>query len=51
MGERRGVYGVFMGKPEGKNKLEDPGVGGKVILKWISRTLSGGHELDRNGFR
>jgi len=30
MGERRGVYTVLVGKPEG-----DPGVGGRIILRWI----------------
>jgi len=24
-----------MGKPEGKNHLEDPGVDGRIILRWI----------------
>ena len=36
MGERRGVYRVLVGKPEGKNHLEDPGVDGRII-RWISR--------------
>jgi len=31
-GERRGVYRVLVGKPEGKRHLEDPGVDGKIIL-------------------
>jgi hypothetical protein len=30
MGERRGVYRVLVGKPEG-----DPGVDGRIILRWI----------------
>jgi hypothetical protein len=30
--ERRGVYRVLVGKPEGKRHLEDPGVDGKIIL-------------------
>jgi hypothetical protein len=34
-GERRGVDRVLVGKPEGKGHLEDPGVDGKTILKWI----------------
>ena len=35
LGERRGVYRVLVGKPEGKNHLGDPGVDGRVILRWI----------------
>ena len=35
MGERRGVCGVLVGKPEGKRKLEDAGVNGRIILRWI----------------
>ena len=26
-----------MGKPEGKNHLGDPGVDGRIILRWIFR--------------
>jgi hypothetical protein len=37
MGERRGVYRVSVGKPEGKNHLGDPGIDGKIILRWIYR--------------
>jgi len=37
VGERRGVYRVLVGKPEGKSPLEDQGVDGKVILRWIFR--------------
>jgi len=37
MGGRRGEYRVFVGKPQGKNHLGDPGVDGKIILKWIFR--------------
>jgi len=36
-GERRGVYRVLVEKPEGKNNLEDPGVDGRIILRWIFR--------------
>jgi len=36
-GERRGVYRVLVGKSEGKNQLEDPGVDGRIILRWIFR--------------
>jgi len=37
MGKRGGVYRVLVGKPEGKNHLEDPGVDGRIILIWIFR--------------
>ena len=37
MGERRDVYRGLMGKPEGKNHLGDPGVDGRIILRWIFR--------------
>jgi hypothetical protein len=33
MGERRDAYRVLMGKLEGKNHLEDPGVDGMIILR------------------
>ena len=32
MGERRGVYRVLVGKPEGRDHLEEPGVDGRIIL-------------------
>jgi hypothetical protein len=35
MGERRGAYRALVGKPVGRNHLEDPVVGGRIILKWI----------------
>jgi len=34
MGKRRGVYRVLVDKPEGKNHLVDPGVDGRIILRW-----------------
>ena len=37
MGKRRGVYRVLVGKPERKKPLEDQGVDGKMILRWIFR--------------
>jgi hypothetical protein len=37
MGKGKGADGVLVGKPEGKNHLEDPGVDGKIILSWIIR--------------
>jgi len=32
MGERRDVYRILGGKPEGKSYLEDLGVDGRIIL-------------------
>ena len=49
MGERRGVYRVLVGKPEGKNHLGDPGVDGKIILRRIFRKWDVGYGLDRVG--
>jgi hypothetical protein len=31
-----------VGKPEGKNHLKDPGVAGRIILRWIFRKLDVG---------
>jgi len=47
MRARRGVYSVLLRKPEGKNHLEDPGVDGRIILRWGSGMW--GHGLDRAG--
>jgi hypothetical protein len=33
MGEKRGAYRDLVGKPEGRNHLEDPGVDGRIKLK------------------
>jgi hypothetical protein len=37
MGGGRGVYRVLVGKPEGKRPRGDPGVDGRIILRWIFR--------------
>jgi len=34
---REGVHRVLVGKPEGKNHLEDRGIDGGIILRWIFR--------------
>jgi hypothetical protein len=37
MGEGRGVYGVVVGKPEGKRLLSRPRLGWRIILGWFFR--------------
>ena len=37
MGDRRGVYRILVGKPEGKRPLGDPSVDRRIILRWIFR--------------
>jgi hypothetical protein len=46
MGERRGVYRVVVGNLRERDHLEDPGVNGRTMLKWIFRKWDGGHGLD-----
>jgi hypothetical protein len=49
MGEKRGVYRNLVGKPDGKNHLEDPGVDERIMPRWIFRKWDGGRELDWSG--
>jgi hypothetical protein len=35
MGEGRSVFRVLVGKPEGNRPLGEPGVDGRIILRWI----------------
>ena len=49
MGESTYACRVLVGKPEGKNHLEDPGVDGRIILKCILEKWDRGPGLDRSG--
>jgi hypothetical protein len=37
MGEGRGMYKVLVVKREGKSHWGDPGIDGRIILRWILR--------------
>jgi len=41
LGDRRGAHRVLVGRPEGRDHLEDPSVDGRIILKWIFRKWDG----------
>jgi hypothetical protein len=41
MGESRGANRVFVGRPEGRRPLEQPGVNVRIILKCIFRKWNG----------
>ena len=58
MGEERGAYRVFVGKPEERDHWGDLGVFGWIILGWISRrwdvgiwTGLGWHRIGTDGGR
>ena len=36
-GERRGAYRVLVGRTEERGHLEDSGVFGRIIIRWIFR--------------
>jgi hypothetical protein len=42
IGEERNLYRVLVGKPEGKNHLEDQGVDGRIGSKWTIERWVGG---------
>ena len=37
MRAKRDVYGVLVGRPDGEICLGEPGVDGRIILRWIFR--------------
>jgi hypothetical protein len=39
--EKSGAYRVLVGKPEGRNHLEDPDIAGMIILKWVLEKWDG----------
>jgi hypothetical protein len=47
MGEGRGVYRVFIGRPEGKRSQGRLGAGGRITLRW---TLGRKGSMGRTGF-
>ena len=49
LAQRRVVCRVLVGKPEGKGNLKEPGVDGRIILRWIFRKWDVEHGLDRSG--
>jgi hypothetical protein len=49
MGKRKDAYRILVGKSEGKNHLEDLGLDGNIILRWIFRKGGWGLGLDLSG--
>ena len=41
-GERRGVKRVWWGNMRKREHMEEPGVDGRIILRWIFIVVSGG---------
>jgi hypothetical protein len=37
MEEGRGVIGIWLGSPKGRDQWEDLGVGGRITLRWTLR--------------
>jgi hypothetical protein len=35
MGKKTDAYRIFVGRPECGDHLKDPGLGRRIILKWI----------------
>jgi hypothetical protein len=49
MVEGSNMYRVLVGKPDGKNHLEDQGIGGRMGSKWTLGRLAGGCGVDSPG--
>jgi len=47
-GERRGYTGFWWGNLRERDLLEDQGVGGRIILRWILRKRDVGYGLAQN---
>jgi hypothetical protein len=46
LGERRGVYRDWLGNLRERDHWGDPGVGGRIILRWIFKKWDVGYGLD-----
>ena len=47
--ERRGTHMALLGKPEGRDHLDDPGVEGNIMLKLIYNKWDEANGLDWSG--
>jgi hypothetical protein len=47
MREGRGVYRVWWGNLRNRDHLGDPGIEGRIIIRWIFKNLVVGYGLDR----
>jgi hypothetical protein len=43
--DKRCAYRLLVGKPGERDHFEDPGVDGRIILKWIFKKWDWGHRL------